>query len=538
MTSPFVVPHRRPALLAAGAALWLIAAPAAMAFDAAPVSAHAAEQRTVAYFDRVRNDPARLVPFLRAMPKGGDLHNHGSGAVYAESYVRWAVEDGLCVDIAELAVKPTPCDAAAGRPPLRDALAHDGSLHDRLVDSMSMRNKDKSPKSGHDQFFDAFAKFDAASKPRGAEVIAEATARAAAGNLQYLELMLNPDGGHARRAGARVGFTGDYAATRAALLAPAAPGSGEYGIPEIVAGTSRWLDQAEAQRRTLLRCDGALPDPGCAMTVRYVYQVLRALPPEIVFAQMVFAFEWASADPRVVGLNLVQPEDNPAALVNFRLQMRMLDYLHGLYPKVRITLHAGELAPGLVPPEALRFHVRESVTTGHASRIGHGVAVMHEDDPFDLLRDLAQRDVLVEICLTSNDGILGVRGADHPLRTLLAFGVPVALATDDEGVSRSDITGEYLRAVTDQHVAYRQLKAMARASLTHAFVEGDSLWRDPRGTVPVPACARDVAAGGLVTAACRAYTEGSTKARLQMTLETRLREFEARIAREAAAGLR
>ena len=45
----------------------------------------------------------------------------------------------------------------------------------------------------------------------------------------------------------------------------------------------------------------------------------------------------------------------------FDLHMKMLDYLHGLYPKIHISLHAGELAMGLVPPEGLRFHIRESV---------------------------------------------------------------------------------------------------------------------------------------------------------------------------------
>ena len=49
---------------------------------------------------------------------------------------------------------------------------------------------------------------------------------------------------------------------------------------------------------------------------------------------------------------------------------------------------------------------------------------------------MAERNVLVEIALTSNDMILGVSGDDHPLPTYLKYGVPVALATDDEGVSR------------------------------------------------------------------------------------------------------
>ncbi len=114
-------------------------------------------------------------------------------------------------------------------------------------------------------------------------------------------------------------------------------------------------------------------------------------------------FELVEADPRVVSLNLVQPEDDPIAVRDFSLHMSMLDYLHGQYPRVPIALHAGELADGLVPPEALRFHVRDSIRIGHARRIGHGAAVMYEDDPFGLLRELAEKQVLVEVALSSAD---------------------------------------------------------------------------------------------------------------------------------------
>ena len=43
------------------------------------------EQRTARYMDSVRTQPPLLLAFLRRMPKGGDLHNHLSGAIYAES---------------------------------------------------------------------------------------------------------------------------------------------------------------------------------------------------------------------------------------------------------------------------------------------------------------------------------------------------------------------------------------------------------------------------------------------------------------------
>jgi len=102
---------------------------------------------------------------------------------------------------------------------------------------------------------------------------------------------------------------------------------------------------------------------------------------------------------------------------------------------------------------------------------------MYEDHPDELLRELADHHVLVEINLTSNDVILGVAGRDHPLPLYRKYGVPVAFSTDDEGVSRIDLTHEYVRGTMTYALNYRDLKTMARASLDHSFLPGASLWQ-------------------------------------------------------------
>jgi hypothetical protein len=263
------------------------------------------------------------------------------------------------------------------------------------------------------------------------------------------------------------------------------------------------------------------------VTIRYIAQVSRASSLGTVYAQMVTGFALAN-DPssKVVALNLVQAEDSLASMQNFQLHMQMLNYLRPLYPKAHITLHAGELAPGVVPPDGLTFHIRESVMTGRAERIGHGVDIMHEDEPYDLLRELARRNVLIEVCLTSNDVILGVSKEQHPLATYMQYGVPVALATDDEGVSRSEISREYLRAAEEQGLGYVQLKMMARNSLQYSFLPGASLWSDARKFAPATPCARDVQAMKLTSNGCRQYLEGSEKAKLQWKLEEEFKAFE------------
>jgi adenosine deaminase len=418
------------------------------------------EQKAAAYFESVRNQPLLLERFLRQMPKGGDLHNHLPGAIYAESLVRYAVDNKLCVDRQTSALSAPPCDAAKGRPEARVAW-EDPQLYNQMLDAFSMRQFRPGRESGHDHFFSTFLKFWPAMDGHTGEMLAEVASRSAANHLQYLELIFNPDWGEAGKLGASVKWTDDFAALRQHLLSA--------GLPQIVTEAGRQLDQAEAQQRELLRCGHPQADPGCGVQVRYLYEVARGLPRDVVFAQILAGFEMASKDPRVVGLNLVMPEDWYVPVHDFNLHMRMLDYLHGVYPKVHISLHAGELTKDLVPPEEL-FHIRDSIQRGHAGRIGHGVDVMQEQDPEALLRMMAKDKVLVEICLTSNDSILGVRGTRHPLPVYLLYGVPVALATDDAGVSRSDITQEYQRAVETYHLSYIDLKKMARASIGYSFL--------------------------------------------------------------------
>ncbi len=416
-------------------------------------------EATARFMESIRNDPNALLLFLRDMPKGGDLHNHLSGSIYAENFIKWAAADGMCLTTATLSLSAAPC--GQGEIPATD-IFRNATLYGDVIDAWSMRNWSPARQNGHDQFFESFGKFSVSDRRLG-DMLAEVVGRATAQNASYMELMFGPDNGRAISLGLRHGFNTDLSAMRARLLAA--------GLRDSLQAARRELDSAERRQRDIMGCyKSPIPAP-CSTVVRYLYQVLRGLPPEAVFAQILAAFELSGMDSRVVGFNLVMPEDAPVPMRDFSLHMRMIDYLHSLYPTVRITLHAGELAEGLVPPEGLTFHIRESLELGHASRIGHGTAILYEDDPEALLRRMADRKILVEVALSSSDGILGVRGKRHPLRTYLRFGVPVALATDDEGVSRSTLTLEYRKAVEEQELDYRTIKAMAFNSIAYSFVD-------------------------------------------------------------------
>jgi adenosine deaminase len=476
------------------------------------------EEKTARYLESVRHQPGLLLAFLQQMPKGGDLHVHLEGAIYAESFIDWASENALCVDRSTSKLMHASCDsceAYKNKPSVRCAY-QDHILYNQLVDAWSMRNWHREEESGHDHFFATFEKFEPAMEKHVGDAFAEVASRAAADHLQYLEVMNTSDGAQAAILGAKIGWEDDFSKLRDKLLAS--------GMADVVASVRSQLDSDEARKKDVLHCGTTRAAAGCEVTIHYLYQVLRGLPREQVFAQILLGFELSKADPRFVGFNLVMPEDYYVPMHDFDLHMRIIEALHKFYPATRVSLHADELAMGLVPPEGLRFHIRESIERGGAGRIGHGVAVTSEDDPIGLLQEMAKKNVLVEICLTSNDVILGVSGDRHPLPLYMKYGVPVALATDDEGVSRSDMTHEYLRAVETFGLSYADLKRMARASLEHSFIPGRSVWQKPESSVAI--CELDLQKPESPSPPCKALLESSERARVQWQLEKAFAEFE------------
>lgn len=484
-------------------------------------SAQTPEQKTARYLDSIRNQPSLVLAFLHDMPKGGDLHNHLTGAIYAEDYIDFAASDNLCVDRTTSRLLAPPCDSCehyTPKPAIRCSYG-DQILYEQIIDAWSMRNWRAGEESGHDHFFATFDKFGLAAHNHIAEGLASVINRAAKEHVQYVEFMHTADGGAAAQRSTKLEWDSDYGSMREKLL------SG--GLKEIAAATSQTLAEDDAKARKELKCDTPNAELGCGVTVRYLYQVLRGLPPQAVFAQILLGFELASSDPHFVGLNLVMPEDWYIPIHDFNQHMAMLDYLHGVYPNVHIALHAGELAESLVKPEDLSFHIRASVEGGHAERIGHGVDVMLEKDPIGLMKEMAARNVLVEINLTSNDQILGISGDEHPLPIYMKYGVPVAISTDDEGVARSDMTHEYLRAVEGYHLSYAELKRMTRGSMDHSFLPGKSLWVETKSSFkPESACAADVLGKEKPSTGCAKFLASNERAREQWKLEAAFADFE------------
>ena len=475
-------------------------------------------ERVAAWFETHRDRPTKLRAFVQRMPKGGDIHSHLSGAVYAESYLEWAAEENYCVNTVTLElIEPQECDRQGNAIAAED-LPKRTDIYNAWIDRWSTRNLAFAGESGHDRFFNSFQGFDPISslqELRG-KMVGNIANRAAAQHIFYLELMLTFQGSEVRSLGREV-WDGDFASTRQKLLA--------NGLPQLIEEGQKEVEAIAQGFSEALGCDTPNPQPGCEVTVRYLQQTTRFKSPAEVFAQFVYAFELVQTEELVVGLNLVAPEDHPLALRDYTLQMEMLQFLNRQYPNINIALHAGELTLGLVPPSDLKNHIRQAVEIAEADRIGHGVSIFYEENPLQLLEEMKRRGILVEICLTSNDVILGVKGEDHPFPDYLQAEVPVTLASDDEGISRIDLSNEYLRAAQTYDLGYLDLKKLARNSLEYSFIGGESLWQSSDFVTMINACVDDVP-GGTLSQGCNEFLQTSDRAREQWRLESEFAEFE------------
>ncbi|OAR27681.1 hypothetical protein A8W25_01740 [Streptomyces sp. ERV7] len=480
--------------------------------------------------ERAARGPGGLALLLRELPKGGDLHHHLGGAVSAESLIGYAARDRKCVDTVTYVVAPAPRPCAAGQRPAEDA-TRPGPFRREVVRAWSMLGfalpPDGDPQPGHDHFFATFGKFAEAEAGHDADMLADVARAAARERTAYVETLVTVAAEPLRRLVDRV-HPADPGPAGLAEFHDTLTRSPRF--QEIVREAAAAYDEGFARYRAILGCDRTPTPPACDVVVRFDYQVGRAQPARHVFAQQILGFALARGRlGRVVGVNMVQPEDAPVALRDYPLHMRMIGFLKSRSPSVHVSLHAGELVEGLngVSRRDLAFHIAQAVDVAGADRVGHGVDLVQERAHQALAARMRRRHVLVEAPLISHAQILRVTGDRHPLHTYLDAGVPLALATDDPGVSRSDLTDVFRLAVTDQGLGIEQLRASARASLDHAFVEGANLWReqDRYDTFAAP-CRDDTPDPGRGPGAgCRAFLAASPKAALQWQLERDWRAF-------------
>ena len=410
---------------------------------------------------------AGLTLFFTQMPKGADLHHHYSGALYAETYVDWLDKQGACVDKTSYRIVTDKAVVAAER--ARPAAERtclgtaeviaDDHIYRELLQRWSSKDFDnhgalQAPPDR--QFFQTFLYFGPVSNANYNEGLLEIKRRAVLEHVGYIETMfkltpfiVNTDFDQA------ITHAGDIDAVMQAWYAT---------LDTDAAFNTRIADYLERIRQAHANVDDA------EFTMRYQAYVLRLLGPSQVFSSMVAGFKAANNNELVVGLNIVGQESNSVSMRDYALHMQMFRFLKAKFPDVKLALHAGELALGDVPPEGLSFHIDQALNVAGANRIGHGIDLAHESNANAIMKTMRERDVPVEINLTSNSFISGVRGENHPVTLYRKYGVPYVIATDDAGVTRHNLANEYTLFASRYRPSYAEIKRASYNSLRYAFL--------------------------------------------------------------------
>ncbi|MFW0736148.1 adenosine deaminase [Flavobacterium sp. T12S277] len=431
-------------------------------------------QTADSYLEKIRNNEALSTAFFQQMPKGGDLHHHFSGSIYAEPLLERAISEDFYLNLETMEVSKTKPEK--GNWQTFSSLKKDGKLdyyQQQVMQTWSAKDYNGTVPSD-DLFFDSFQKFEPTIKGHFAEGILELKKRALSENVSYIETQLSTI-----PCDMNVSDLTDFNSK----LRQAAAQKDEKATLKLLDELYKLLQQKEAKKYAvdfntnfIAKLHKDLKIDNERFTMRYQNFVLRFMDPVDLFKNLSIAFISANDSKLVAGVNIVSPEHGENSMKDYWLHMVMFKYCHSKFPDVKYTLHAGELTLGLVQPEELTWHINDAIHIAGANRIGHGVDIAYEANSYDLLRYMANKNIPIEINLASNEFILKVKENRHPFTLYKEFNVPIVISTDDAGILRTNMTEQYvLLAKRYKDVSYATIKQYVYNSINYSFIQDESV---------------------------------------------------------------
>lgn len=122
------------------------------------------------------------------------------------------------------------------------------------------------------------------------------------------------------------------------------------------------------------------------------------------------------------------------------------------------------------------WSIWDTVRILKAERIGHGTSAIQDPDLLAYLRD---RQIPIEVCLTSNlfTGKYVRRAQDHPVRRYYDEGIPCTVNTDDPEIFNVDLTTEYYNHYKSLGFTITELVDLVRMGVFSSFhSDPTTLW--------------------------------------------------------------
>jgi aminodeoxyfutalosine deaminase len=204
----------------------------------------------------------------------------------------------------------------------------------------------------------------------------------------------------------------------------------------------------EGMERARIRAESEL-----GITVYWIFDAVRHFGPEEAARVFRKAAELRPSFPSIVGIGIGGDERRTGAEPFREL------YAEARAAGLRLTAHAGES----VGPEG----VWGALNIG-AERLGHALSAIHDPDLMDLL---AERQIPLEICITSNLRTSCCASLDdHPVRRYFEAGLMVTLNSDDPALFASHLEDEFRLAHDQLGFTREHLREFAANSIEASFL--------------------------------------------------------------------
>lgn len=386
-------------------------------------------ERASSKFEHFKKVPTTLRTWINLLPKGAELHLHLLGAIYPADLLKIAIRNKLMFDPSSCLFSKSETNWW-GRNQLVSAeeLMTNSEYLTKYENAISMRNVRHSTNNPHDHFmykcFSVIESIIANSKPDEVlHLITIVKRNARRQHIRYIELMV--------------------------------------GL------------QALQQFSETILLSASSDNP----KVNFIIEISRLQPDNLFLSQLIQSIDLIKKYPMIRAFNIVGPEDNPNSQNNFERQMEMIHHFYAIQP-IPVVLHAGELTSQYATPLSMCDRIKKSILEGHAMRIGHGVCLDASTDPHSVITLMKTNRIAIEICLASNDKILGVQGKEHPIHTYVNEGVKVVIASDDPGVNLEDLNDQFNRLVYQHAFDLKHLIEFTRNSLEYSLLPGESIFED------------------------------------------------------------
>lgn len=221
------------------------------------------------------------------------------------------------------------------------------------------------------------------------------------------------------------------------------------------------------------------------VTVRIVREIDRCQKKiSYFFWDVMSAYTIMKEAPHIVtSVTVVGHEPDHTACVSFPWHMLIFRDFKIRYDHPHLNVHCGEF-PYQTTNSHAKERVRDTVELADPTSLGHALAISKTKDMTALIGTLREKDILVEVPLSSNSYLAGYQGARHPAHELWRQQIPTALATDDQGIFNTNATKEFTIAYIEYGRRYRDFIQFARNSL-HYSTLGDKKCtiysKDPEG---------------------------------------------------------